>query len=164
VLKETNCLKYYKAKNSQFVIKRYNKNLFWKQINVKIKINYQKHIKLITESDKALNTSFYGVLVWNPLSPTLFKIYVNEIVVRVIWNQIYTKGITLPVSTKNKTQPFADDQVIIADSEDNLQRGIFTLRNIAKNFGMQIWTEKSETLAFLGKDQVIRKIAVGNKC
>jgi len=63
---------------------------------------------------------------------------VNEIVVRVIWNQIYTKGITLPVSTKNKTQPFADDQVIIADSEDNLQRGIFTLRNIAKNFGMQI--------------------------
>jgi hypothetical protein len=42
----------------------------------------------------------------------------NEIV--VIWNKIYTKGITLPVSTKIKTQLFADEQVVIDDSEDNL--------------------------------------------
>jgi hypothetical protein len=59
----------------------------------------------------------------------------NEIVVRIIWNQIYTKGITLPASTKIQTQHFADDQVIIADSEDNLQRGVFTLQNTAKTLG-----------------------------
>jgi len=60
----------------------------------------------------------------------------NETV--VIWNQIYTKGFTLPASTKIKTQLFADDHVTIADSEDNLQREIFTLRNVAKNIAMEI--------------------------
>ena len=56
----------------------------------------------------------------------------NETV--VIWNQIYTKVFTLSASTKIKTQLFADDHVTIADSEDNLQRGVFTLRNIAKKY------------------------------
>ena len=51
----------------------------------------------------------------------------------LIWNQIYTKGIILPASAKIKTQLFADDQIIIDDSEDNLQRGVFTLRNTAKS-------------------------------
>lgn len=70
------------------------------------------------------------MLVWNPLSPTLFKIYINEIL--VIRNLICTKGINLPTSTKIKTQLFAEDQVKIDDSEDNLQRGLLTLRNTAK--------------------------------
>jgi hypothetical protein len=50
-----------------------------------------------------------------PLSPTLLNIYINEIIVK--WKQIYTKGITLTTNTKIL---YADDQVIIADSEDNL--------------------------------------------
>jgi hypothetical protein len=33
---------------------------------------------------------------------------------------------------KNKHSAFADDQVITADSADNLQRGLSTLQNIAK--------------------------------
>jgi hypothetical protein len=44
----------------------------------------------------------------------------NEIIVK--WNYIYTKDITLSTSTKINTLHFADDQVVIADSEDNLQR------------------------------------------
>jgi hypothetical protein len=51
----------------------------------------------------------------------------------IIWNQIFISGINLPASTKIKTQLFADDQVTIDDSEDNLQRGVFTLRNTAKS-------------------------------
>jgi len=50
----------------------------------------------------------------------------------LIRNQNDTKGFTLPASTKIKTQLFADDQVTIAESEDNFQRGVFTLRNKAK--------------------------------
>jgi len=45
----------------------------------------------------------------------------NEIIVK--WNQIYTKGITISTSTKINTLLFADSQGIIANSEDNLQRG-----------------------------------------
>jgi hypothetical protein len=54
--------------------------------------------------------------------------------ITVKWNHIYTKGITLPTTTKTITLLFADDQVITAGSEDNLQRGVFTLQNIAKKF------------------------------
>ena len=46
---------------------------------------------------------------------------------------IYTKGITVSTSTKINTLLFADDQGIIANSEDNLQR-VFILRNIAGKF------------------------------
>ena len=46
---------------------------------------------------------------------------------------------------------FADDQVTIVYSEDNLQRGVFTLLIIAKNFGMEISPEKSEMAFFKTK-------------
>lgn len=74
----------------------------------------------------------------------------NEIIIK--WNQIYTKGITLPTSTIINTVLFADDQVITGDSEDNLRRGVFTLHNMAKNFGMEILPEKSEAMGFLEQD------------
>jgi hypothetical protein len=76
----------------------------------------------------------------------------NEITIK--WNHIYTKGITLSTSTKINTLPFADDQVILADSGDDLERGVLTLPSIANNFGMEISPEKSETMAFLGQDAV----------
>ena len=36
-----------------------------------------------------------------------------------------------------------------ADSKDDSQREVCTLQNTAKNFGMEISTEKFETMAFL---------------
>jgi hypothetical protein len=62
------------------------------------------------------------------------------------------------------TLVFADDQVIIAASENNLQGGDFTLQNIAKTVGMEISPEKSETIVFLGKDPARCKIIVNNRC
>jgi hypothetical protein len=44
----------------------------------------------------------------------------NKIIVK--WNQIYTRDINFSTSTKVSTPLFADDQVIIADSEDKIQR------------------------------------------
>ena len=42
--------------------------------------------------------------------------------------------------TKTNTQPYAEDQDTTADSDDNLQKGVFTLENIVKkkNCGMEI--------------------------
>jgi hypothetical protein len=85
----------------------------------------------------------------------------NEITVK--WNKINTEGITLPTTTKINTVLLAHDEVITADSEDNLQSGVFSLQNTANNFGMEISSEKSETMAFLGQDPVRFKITVGSK-
>jgi hypothetical protein len=98
------------------------------------------------------HTINYGVRQERPLSPKSFNIYMNEITVK--WNQIYTHGITLSTTTKINTVLFADIQVIIADSVDNLQRGIITLQNKAKTFGMEISPEKTKTVTFLGQDPV----------
>jgi hypothetical protein len=70
------------------------------------------------------------------LLPTLFIIYVREIILKC--KQIYTKGVASSTSTKINIILFADDKVIIADSEDNLQRGVVPLQNVTKNFGMEI--------------------------
>jgi hypothetical protein len=51
---------------------------------------------------------------------------------------------------KNKYTTFSDDRVIVYNSEDNLQTEEFTSQSMAKNFGMQMSTEKSETMSFLG--------------
>ena len=75
-----------------------------------------------------------------------------------------TKGTTLSTSTKINTLYFAEYQVIIADSDDNAQRGVFTLQNIAKNFGMEILSGKSKTMEFLRQDPIRCKIVVDNKC
>lgn len=87
--------------------------------------------------------------VWQgcPLSPTLFNIDRSDIIVK--WNTVYTKCSTLSTCTKIRTLPFTDDQSTIADSEHNLQRGVFTLQNMAKNFGMEMPPEKSEMMVFL---------------
>jgi hypothetical protein len=50
----------------------------------------------------------------------------------VKWYQIYAKGINLSTGTKIHTLLFACNEVIIADSEDNLHRKVFTLQNITK--------------------------------
>ena len=84
---------------------------------------------------------------------TCFVFCVNLVPIIVKWKRICTKDITFSPSKGIKTLLFADDQVIIADSEDKLRRGIFTLQNIAKNFGMEMSTEKSETMEFVGKTQ-----------
>jgi hypothetical protein len=49
-------------------------------------------------------------------------------------NQIYIKGITLSTSTKINTLLFADDQVIVADLENNLQRREFHVTKHSKKF------------------------------
>ena len=72
----------------------------------------------------------------------------------VKYNPISREGITLSTSIKINTLFFVDDQIIIADTEDNLQRGVFSLQNTTENFGMEMSSEKSETMALLGQDPV----------
>jgi hypothetical protein len=43
---------------------------------------------------------------------------------------------------------------VIAESQDSLQKGVFTLHNIAKDFQVEISPEKPETTALLQQDPV----------
>jgi hypothetical protein len=52
-----------------------------------------------------------------PLLPTLFNIYLYEIITK--WQKQDITGIKLPKNQHLSTLLFADDQVIIADTEDN---------------------------------------------
>jgi hypothetical protein len=83
----------------------------------------------------------------------LFVFCVNLLPVIAKWIHIKIKVNNFSTNKEINTLLFADDQVIIEDSKDKLQRGIFTLQNMATNFGMEISTEKSETMEFLGKTQ-----------
>ena len=55
-----------------------------------------------------------------PLSPTLFNTYLDEIITK--WQNQDITGIK-----QLSTLLFADDQVIIADTEDNLQKAAYKL-------------------------------------
>jgi hypothetical protein len=85
----------------------------------------------------------------------------NEIIIN--WNHIFTKDITLLVSTKTKLLSFfADDQIIRADTEYNLQ-AVFSLRNILTNVGVEISQENLGRRHFWGKTQLyVRSLWITN--
>jgi len=45
---------------------------------------------------------------------------------------------------------FADDQVIIADTEDNLQKAVHKLNQIITVYGLTISIQKTKSMAFKG--------------
>ena len=58
---------------------------------------------------------------------------------------------------------FADDQVIIADREDNLQTATHKLNQIITEYGLTISVQKTKSMAFRGRDPVRTKIVIDNK-
>jgi hypothetical protein len=54
--------------------------------------------------------------------------------------------------TKITTILFADDQLIIADSEDKLHFASHKLNKILRKYGLTISVEKSKVMAFRGRE------------
>ena len=63
-----------------------------------------------------------GVHQGCPLSPTLFNTYFDEIITK--WQNQDITRIRLSKNQQLSTLLFADDQVIIADTEDKLQKAV----------------------------------------
>jgi len=85
----------------------------------------------------------------------------NEIIVK--WIHICTEGITLSTITKINTT------FCRRSTHKTWFRRYFTKWNIHnkkhnKNFGMEIYPEKFEMMAFVVQDAVRCKIVVANKC
>jgi hypothetical protein len=57
---------------------------------------------------------------------------------------------------------FSDDQVILPDSEHELQIALYTLHNTTEQFGMNIFPLKSKIMAFKGQVPIQSKIATDN--
>ena len=58
---------------------------------------------------------------------------------------------------------FADDQVIISNTEDNLQNAAYKLNQIITEHGLTISVQKIKLTAFKGREPVRSKTAIGNK-
>ena len=53
----------------------------------------------------------------------------------------------------SNTLLFADDQFIISDTEDNLQKAVYLLYNISKEYNLEIATKETKVFDFIGTDQ-----------
>ena len=58
---------------------------------------------------------------------------------------------------------FADDQVIIADTEDNLQKAAHKLNHIITEYGLAISVQETKLIVFERQDPVRTKIVIDNK-
>ena len=102
-----------------------------------------------------------GVRQGCPMSPTLFNIYTDEIL--NIWNQNVDSGIQLCNNVFLNSLLYADDTVIIFNSEDKLQYALFKLNKIGLDFGMKISPHKSKVMAFRGKWPIRCKIVLDDQ-
>jgi hypothetical protein len=58
---------------------------------------------------------------------------------------------------------FADDQLIIADTEDYLQRAVYLLYNISKEYNLEIATGKMKVFGFVGTDHLRAKVITNDE-
>ena len=71
-----------------------------------------------------------------PFSPTLFNIHLDEIITK--WQNQDITGIKLSKNQQLSTLLFADNQVIIADTDDNLQKAAYKLNQIITEYALTI--------------------------
>jgi retron-type reverse transcriptase len=89
-----------------------------------------------------------GVKQGCPMSPTLFNIFIDEVIRQ--WQDVLIKYFKIGNKVLN-TILFAGDQAIFSESEAGLQRAVNILKNIGNGFNMRISTMKTKTMAFQGK-------------
>jgi hypothetical protein len=95
-----------------------------------------------------------------PLSPVLFNLYLDEVL------RIWLQKLKLSKYFKNlifNTLLFADDQLVIADTEDNLQRAVYLLYSISKEYNLETATGKTKVFVFVGTDHLKAKVIINDE-
>ena len=99
-----------------------------------------------------------GVRQRRNLSLTLFNIYIDDLLRN--WKHKADAGTLLKRNLYLNTLLFADDQVVIQDSEDKLQKSVYILNQMSKDYNLKISTDKTKIMAFKGKHLVCSKIEI----
>jgi hypothetical protein len=120
----------------------------------KIMIKFNNKLSKLVDINK-------GVRQGCPLSPTLFNIYLDEIITK--WQKQNLTGIKLSKNQQLLTLLFADEQVIITDTERYLQKAAHKLNRLITEYGLTISVQKTKSMAFKGRDPVRTKIVIDNK-
>jgi len=76
---------------------------------------------------------------------------------------MFVTGSKLSKNQQLSTLLFADDQVIIADTENNLKKAEHKLNQIITEYDLIISVQKTKSMAFKGRDPVRTKIVIDNK-
>jgi hypothetical protein len=66
-------------------------------------------------------------------------------------------------SQQLSTLLFTDDEVLIADIEDNLHKAARKLNQIITEYGLTLSAQKTKSMTFKGRDPVRTKIVIDNK-
>lgn len=98
-----------------------------------------------------------GVKQGDSLSPTLFNLVMNKIIESVKFMEGYKLG-----NHNFNIVCYADDAVLIADNEDNLQRTLHKFNNAAEEYNMTISVEKTKCLT-ASKEPVRCKLEINRK-
>lgn len=120
----------------------------------------RNRIQVRTEGESKPRRINRGVRQGCPLSCVLFNAYLNSMVRK--WDERNPQGINIE-NDSIKTLLFADDQVVFAKSEDELQRLMFSLEKHTEDYELKISTEKTKVMAFKGREAVRSKIVVRNR-
>jgi len=84
-----------------------------------------------------------------PPSPVLFNLYLDKAI--RIWLQKFKKTSKYFKELIFNTLLFADDQFIISDTEENLQKAFHLLYSISKEYNLEIATKNRRYLVSLGQ-------------
>jgi hypothetical protein len=93
---------------------------------------------------------------------TSFDVFVFRKIPSNYFVAVFLREIRFQEIKEIKTLLFADDEVIVSDSEDALQIYIHKLETVAARCGLKIPTRKTKTVAFKGSDSVGNKIVINN--
>ncbi|KAJ4450649.1 hypothetical protein ANN_02078 [Periplaneta americana] len=92
---------------------------------------------------------YSGVRQGCGLSPLLFIIYINRIIQD--WRQTRHGFIPINGNLQLDALLFADDLVLMASTEDDLQYSVHNLNKVSEKYNMEINIEKSKIMSFCGK-------------
>ena len=92
------------------------------------------------------------------LSLALFIIYIDYLLRN--WKHKVDTGIVLKRNQYLNTLLFTDDQVIIQDSGDKLQKSVYMLNQMSKDYNLKIAMDKTKIMAFKGKHLMHSKIEI----